>query len=154
MYLVPPSRYKAPKSSTGNESATFFKYGNTYMDRKSQAEFYSRSLYDMCRYFVNQIPSEVGFTIEPDDFIGSFSYLDEDEHVIAAPRWDDALPTEVDRSQRGVEARERRAASERVWEDHYARTAGLIPSRFMLNPELREVVNPSQGTLSSSAVNL
>lgn len=116
------------------------------MDHVSQAKFYSRSLYDMCRYFVNQIPPEVGFTMEPDEFIASFRYRDEDGRLQHAPQWDEALPTELDKgTERGVRARQHRETSMRVWDQHRLRTAGLIPVRFMREPELQKALNPDIG---------
>ena len=155
------ARYIPPSSSTGNSSATFFQHGHIYMDRLSQAKFCSRSLYDMCRYFVNQISPQVGFTIDPDEFLGAFRYRDEANQIQRAPHWDDTLPTEVDKqSVWGIAARDRRRSALGVWNEHNLHTAGLIPSRFMRESELRAAVNsrnlgeshfhPSLGLISSS----
>lgn len=138
-------RYHPPcTSKSGNESATFFKHGNVYMDRQSQAEFFSRSLYDMCRYYANQIPKDVGFIVNPDTFLSAFEYRNEQGDVAQVPAWQMAPRVEVDQPK-ATEIKEEYEKGRKLWDQHYMKVAGMIPTHFLRSAELRLAASMGRG---------
>ena len=114
------------------------------MDRASQAEFFSRSLYDMCRYYANQVPGDTAFTIDPDRFLEAFNYQGEDGVVRTVPRWEGAPRVEVDEPA-ASRIKAQHAETRKMWEEHFNKTAGMIPSRFLRSAELRAAMGNIEG---------
>ncbi|KAJ3506650.1 hypothetical protein NMY22_g17179 [Coprinellus aureogranulatus] len=147
LYIAPEMRQITfqPPSLAGTESATYCRQGHAIMDPVSQSTFVMRSLYDVCRYSVNQVHASVGLAIDEMAFAKSFRLRNTAGDLVEIPGIEKLQlpPTGVGNSASSLsELSKYREHSETMWQKHYNRTAGLIPLKFMRSEALRKAVNP------------